>query len=271
MTKYRGSEDPLDEPQAKENAARRLRVGAGAFAAVVLVLSVATPLLFRDAFGLGLFYVLLPALGWAQLPLLPVAPIERTAIYAGSAASLVVIGTAALILGLASRDGGASVFPPVWGLPLRTLVFWTAALLIGGLGVIMAFEPVDRWKPSRGAALVRELLPRTCGEKAEFVGLSLVAGINEEVAYRGYALSAIGLLGAGPWTAVLASAVPFAILHAYQGPLGVARSALVGLALGASVVASGSLLPAILAHVGIDIVAGLVVGPWLLAGAERER
>jgi membrane protease YdiL (CAAX protease family) len=270
MTKYRGAEGPLDEPTAQEEAARRVRVGAGAFVAVVLILSVATPLPFRDAIGLGLFYVLLPALGWAQLPLLSVALIERAAVYAGSAATLVVIGSAALIFGLAARDSGESVFPPVWGLSLRAVVLWTAALAIVGLAVIMAFEPLDRWRPGRGAALVRELLPRTRWEKLEFVGLSFVAGINEEVAYRGYALSAFGLLGVGSWTAVLASAVPFAILHAYQGPVGVARTAVVGVVLAGSVVASGSLLPAILAHVVIDIIAGLVVGPWFVARAERE-
>jgi membrane protease YdiL (CAAX protease family) len=271
MTKYRGSEDLLDEPRAREEAARRLRIGAGAFAAAVVLLAVATPLLFRDAIGLGLFYLLLPALGWAQLPLLPVATIERSAVYAGSAASLVVIGSAALVLGLAPREGGASVFPPVWGPSLWSLVLWTAGLVVVGLGVIMAFEPFDGWKSSRGGALVRELLPRTRWEKMEFVGLSVVAGINEEAAYRGYALSAFVLLGVGPWAAVVASAAPFAILHAYQGPVGVARTALVGLVLGASVVVSGSLLPAMLAHAGIDIMAGLVVGPWLLARAERER
>jgi membrane protease YdiL (CAAX protease family) len=271
MTTYRGSEGPLDEARANADAAGRLRIGAGAFVAAVLVLSVVTPLPFRDAIGLGLFYVLLPAVGWAQLPLLPVAVIERTAVYAGSAASLVVIGSVALILGLALREDGASVFPDVWGLSLRSLLFWTTALVIVGLGVIIAFEPLDRWRPTRGSALVRELLPRTGSEKAEFVGLSVVAGINEEVAYRGYALSAFLLLGAGPWTAVVASAAPFAVLHAYQGPVGVARTALVGLALGASVVASGSLLPAILAHAAIDVVAGLVVGPRLLARAAGGR
>jgi membrane protease YdiL (CAAX protease family) len=159
----------------------------------------------------------------------------------------------------------------VWGLPPRTLVPWTVALVVFGVGVIVAFEPLDRWKPSRGAALVRELLPRTGREKGAFVGLSLVAGIGEEAAYRGYALSAFGLVVAGPWPAVLASTLAFAVLHAYQGSVGVVRTALVGLAFGASVVGSGSLLPAILAHASIDILAGLAVGPWILATGTKEH
>jgi hypothetical protein len=270
MTKYSSPEDPVAESLARVEAARRIRLGVGGFVAVVAVLSVATPLPFRDAIGLGLFYALLPALGWAQLPLVPVVEIERSAVYAGSAVSLVVIGTAALTFGLAFREGGPQVFPLVWGLQLGPLALWTVALSVAGLAVIVACEPLDRWKPTPGAALVRELLPRTRWEKTEFVGLSLVAGINEEVAYRGYAVSAVALLGTGPWLAVAASTVAFAVLHAYQGPLGVARTALVGFMLGASVVVSESLLPAILAHVAIDIVAGLVVGPRFLAGtAER--
>jgi membrane protease YdiL (CAAX protease family) len=270
MTTYRGPNALLDEARAKEEASRRLRVGAAAFAAAVLSLALATPLPFPDAVGLGLFFVLLPALGWAQLPLLPHTVIERTAVYAGSAATLVVLGSLALVLGIAIRDDETSFFPPLWGISVGALASWTSALVIVGLGVMVAFEPLDQRTPGRGTALVRDLLPRTTWEKAEFVGLSLVAGINEEVAYRGYALSAFGLLVAGPWLAVAASSIPFAILHAYQGPIGILRTGLVGFALGASVLLSGSLLPAILGHAAIDILSGLVVGPWLLDRAERE-
>ena len=257
---------------------RRLRLGVGAFFATVLVLSLASSLPFSDAIGFGLFYVFLPALGWAQMPLLAVTAIERASIYAGSAATLALIGAAALVFGFAHGDGGADTFPFLWGLPPRTVAVLTVGLVVVGLGVILAFEPIDRWKPSRGAALVLELLPRTAREKWAFVGLSVVAGIAEEVAYRGYALSAFELLVRGPllgvpsaWIAAAASSIPFAVLHAYQGPLGVARTAMVGFALASSVVVSGNILPAILAHALIDILAGLVVGPWLLERSDLEH
>ena len=268
----------VDELQAKTEAVRRLRLGVGAFLATALVLSLASPLPSSDAIGLGLFYVFLPALGWAQLPLLPVAAIERVSVYAGSAATLVVIGVTALILGFAQGNGEANTFPFLWGLPLRTVAVLTVGLVVVGLGVILAFEPMDRWKPSRGAALVFELLPRTAKEKWAFVGLSVVAGIAEEVAYRGYALSAFELLMRSPllgvpsaWLAAAASSIPFAVLHAYQGPVGLARTAVVGFAFASSVVVSGNILPAILAHALIDILAGLVVGPWLLERSELEH
>ena len=266
----------VDEVQAKTEAVRRLRLGVGAFLATVLVLSLASSLPSSDAVGFGVFYVFLPALGWAQLPLLPVTAIERASVYAGSAATLALIGAAALVFGFAR--GGANTFPFLWGLPLRTVAVLTVGLVVFGLGVILAFEPMHRWKPSRGAALVFELLPRTAKEKWAFVGLSVVAGIAEEVAYRGYALSAFELLMRSPllgvpsaWLAAAASSIPFAVLHAYQGPVGVARTALVGFALASSVVVSGNILPAILAHALIDILAGLVVGPWLLERSEMEH
>ena len=94
--------------------------------------------------------------------------------------------------------------------------------------------------------------------------LSLAAGLGEELAFRGYALPLLADLGLGLWGAALATAVPFGAMHAYQGWWGFARSALLGAGLGASVVVSGSVWPAVIAHAGIDVVGGLWLGRWLL-------
>jgi membrane protease YdiL (CAAX protease family) len=54
--------------------------------------------------------------------------------------------------------------------------------------------------------------------------------------------------------------VVFGLLHAYQGPLGMMRTALLGLLLAASLLLSGSIWPAITAHVALDLLGGLVWG-----------
>jgi membrane protease YdiL (CAAX protease family) len=63
--------------------------------------------------------------------------------------------------------------------------------------------------------------------------------------------------------AVLSSLV-FGILHAYQGWLGIVRTALLGMILAASFVVSGSLWPAIIAHALLDVLVGLVFAETLM-------
>jgi uncharacterized protein len=116
--------------------------------------------------------------------------------------------------------------------------------------------------------MVDALLPRTPEERRLFAGLSLAAGWGEEITYRGYVPAALVLAGAGPWAAMGVAAVAFGFLHAYQGPVGVVRTALLGLLLGASVILTGSLFPAMAAHALVDLVLGLVLGPRLL---DRSR
>jgi membrane protease YdiL (CAAX protease family) len=60
------------------------------------------------------------------------------------------------------------------------------------------------------------------------------------------------------------TSVVFGILHGYQGLLGTVRTTLMGGTLAWGFLASGSLLPAIVAHTLIDLVAGLLLGDWLL-------
>jgi membrane protease YdiL (CAAX protease family) len=63
---------------------------------------------------------------------------------------------------------------------------------------------------------------------------------------------------------VLTSAV-FGVLHAYQGSLGMVRTAVLGGVLAWGFLASGSLWPAIAAHAVIDVVAGTLLADRLTA------
>lgn len=209
---------------------------------------------------------LLPALAVAQVPLaLRAGPIDRRAAYAGSAATIFVMGALSLGLGLAAGGParlGLDPFPPA------RVAGGAGAVLLAAAAVLLLSEVARRGMKLDESPLLRRLLPRTARERAAFVGLSFVAGFGEEIAFRGFAIPALAPLLGGPWGAAAFTSVTFGVLHAYQGPLGIVRTATLGFVLAASFVLLGNLWPAIVAHVVIDLVGGLWLGPRL-AGPPR--
>jgi membrane protease YdiL (CAAX protease family) len=114
--------------------------------------------------------------------------------------------------------------------------------------------------------LLLALIPRTRHERTVFGGLSVVAGLGEEIAYRGYLLAVLAPAFGDPWTAVAVSSASFGLLHAYQGAHGIVRTGVLGALFAAAFVASGNLWPAVAVHTVVDLVGGLWLGPRLLRG-----
>jgi membrane protease YdiL (CAAX protease family) len=254
---------PMEEvpEEAATLVDRRIRLGCLLTAAGVVALSLFTTLPFWDVLGLPVFYLLLPSLALAQLPLLDTQRLERIPVYLGSGATILLIGGLSLILGLRQTSPealGLAVPPP------GELLAWSVGIAVGGVLVIGLFQPLDRRVRGRHHRVLAELLPRSATERTAFAGLSGAAGVGEELAYRGYALVALQLLGVGPGGAALLSSTAFGFLHAYQGPVGIVRTGTLGFLLAASVLLTGSLVPAMVGHALIDLVAGLVLGPFLV-------
>lgn len=101
------------------------------------------------------------------------------------------------------------------------------------------------------------MLPHTPIEQRWFMLLSVTAGFCEELLYRGYLVWFFA-----PWVgtvgAMTAVVVLFGVGHAYQGPKGAVRATIAGAVMGAIVLATGSLIPAMLVHALIDIGGGTV-------------
>lgn len=99
------------------------------------------------------------------------------------------------------------------------------------------------------------LAPETSGERREFWLLSITAGICEEILFRGFLMWLIAT-----WTnlavAVILSSVLFGCVHIYLGAAYVPKATIIGLMFALLVVASGSLLPAIVIHVAMDLSSG---------------
>lgn len=189
---------------------------------------------------------------------------DREAVYRSSAISVWVLAALGM---LAARFSGASradlrlVELPVPEL-LSSASFTTAAGM-----AIMALGKVVRVPES---PLVDYLIPRTPSERIGFTGLSLSAGIAEELVFRSFLIAALAQASGSMATAVAVSIGAFAISHAYQGVLGVIRVAILGLILTAPFLLTGSVYPSMIAHAALDILAGLVLSDWLRSNPDRQ-
>jgi membrane protease YdiL (CAAX protease family) len=117
-------------------------------------------------------------------------------------------------------------------------------------------------------ALLDYLIPRSSHEKIAFAGLSLSAGIAEELVFRSFLIAALEQATGSLGVAVGVSVAVFAISHSYQGIAGLIRVALLGLVLTAPFLLTGSVYPAMAAHAALDLLAGLVLADWLRSAPD---
>jgi uncharacterized protein len=112
-------------------------------------------------------------------------------------------------------------------------------------------------------ALAEKIFPRSNTELVPFLALAVTAGICEEFLYRGFAIAAFSRAGLPVWSVVLVTAALFGLAHLYQGRSGLFGTMILGILFGAVRLAQSSLLPVVLSHAAIDIVAG-IAGPRYL-------
>ena len=184
--------------------------------------------------------------------------LPRTEAYISSITSLWVLLIATIAVSRVSGFG-----PEALGLtviaPLRTAML-TIALTIAGIAVLFAF----RFAGVREPDIVRQLMPVTGRERLLFVGVSVTAGVCEEIVFRGFLIHVLHTATGSVAIALVLSSGVFGVAHAYQQPLGALRAALLGLILAAPLVLTGSLVPSIIAHALIDILSGLWLSRYLL-------
>ena len=219
-----------------------------------------------DQILLGVLLVLAPINGVAQLRLAKKNhELARIPVYVSSGIFILVLGTASGIVGAAGGDWASLGLGPIDPL---ACVAWALAITAAVLGTMILFTWIARAAGLRDSPFLARLLPRTRRERAYFAGLSFVAGTAEEIAYRGYAMSTLGAISVGPWMAAAVTSVAFGLLHSYQGVRGIVTTGVAGFAFAASFVVTGSIWPAIAAHIMIDLVAGLVLGEKLLTHGD---
>ncbi len=243
-------------------SAKVLGFGALAlFPVVVVILWANSPLGLWGSAYLAFLVGVMPALAVAQLPAVEGEVLPRMPVYVSSGVVILVLGLGGLLLGASSFGLEAiGLGPASWTeVATGTLVLSLAVLLL-----VYLFFFLRKAAGLRENPLLIQLLPKTRKEKTVFLFLSLAAGFGEELAYRGFLIPALTLVIGGGWGAAFVSSAVFGVLHAYQGWLGIARTAALGLLLAAAFLISGSLWPAIFAHAILDMLAGLVIGEALV-------
>jgi membrane protease YdiL (CAAX protease family) len=150
----------------------------------------------------------------------------------------------------------------LWLLPPRNwpLLAGTLAVLAGAALWRSQARSLARLSAAKRAALLERsghllaLAPHTTGEYRWFVGLSVTAGICEELLYRGFLVWALQhWVGLG-WAAAV-SVMAFGAAHAYQGK-DVVRPTLGGVVLQGIALLTQSILPGILVHTMLDMMSG---------------
>jgi membrane protease YdiL (CAAX protease family) len=236
------------------------------YTAVVYVLLSFTRLGWLDALFLAALIELLPVVAVVQVDLARDLVVERVQAYLTSSVMILLLGASSLVLGsrLVGLEGmGLRIEPG----QVDMAILWGGATFALGIAILWFFLILRkrcRWSESR---LVGELMPVTRREKVWYAGLSFCAGFGEELAYRAYAIPALIVAGGSASAALALTSVAFAVLHSYQGVLGVVRTGVVGVIMGMVFLHTGSVWPAIVAHVLIDLAVGFVLADRLLAEA----
>jgi membrane protease YdiL (CAAX protease family) len=161
------------------------------------------------------------------------------------------LGRDGAALGLVPR-GGAMAWA---GYGLSAAV--CAALLIQVGYILRNPERLASVRDELGKLLF--LTPHTPGERRAFHAVSVTAGICEEVIFRGYLIAYLMAVVAAPfWVAALVSSILFGFAHAYQGPLGIPRTAAVGGLFALLYGLTGSLWAPMVVHAVLDITSGRI-------------
>jgi len=124
--------------------------------------------------------------------------------------------------------------------------------------------------PGSIQALAQRILPQSPAELVPFVGLAVTAGICEEFLYRGFAMAAISRTGVPTSVVILSSSILFGLAHLYQGRVGLLSTTVLGILFGTMRAMLGSLLPAVVWHAGVDLVAATAGPRYLIKNKALE-
>ena len=209
-----------------------------------------------DAFGLWFVFVMcvlipIAVIRSARRPVQSEESHQRITQRLRNVVFLVVIAVIALVV--AWRDN-ISLFPPIqvngW------VVGLSAAILFGVLALaealLMARSPEERRK-----LWVRQIIPRNNIERGVWIISSTVAGVTEEIIFRGVLFALLVALTSSVAAGALISAVIFAVAHFRQGWTSMVFIFGIALFFQWLVIFTASLVPAMVIHAIYNVVRGL--------------
>jgi membrane protease YdiL (CAAX protease family) len=117
-------------------------------------------------------------------------------------------------------------------------------------------------------AMGARLFPRSPAQAFFYILLALTAGCCEEFVFRGFVVAALFRAGFSAWIVVLLSSAMFGIAHLYQGKGGSVGAGILGTLFAMTKIAYHSLLPVVVCHAVLDIVAGLAGAHYFSGRAD---
>jgi len=155
-----------------------------------------------------------------------------------------------------------------------------ASAILGSLALPLVVGALHWWNlrrvgksPGKAAELMRALaeriLPVRPVELFAYFALAVTAGVCEEFLYRGFAMGALARVGLPGGAVVILTAVLFGLAHAYQGRSGILGTFVMGILLGVARLAYDTLVPVIMMHTAMDLVAGVAGPRYLLSKVAK--
>jgi membrane protease YdiL (CAAX protease family) len=115
---------------------------------------------------------------------------------------------------------------------------------------------MDHWFSPAHATSIQTLLPQRTVEILLWMGVSISAGICEELVFRGHFQRQFHAYTHSRWIALFLQAVLFGVSHGYQGAAACAKITILGALYGSLALWRKSLRPGMMAHAWSDILSG---------------
>jgi membrane protease YdiL (CAAX protease family) len=139
--------------------------------------------------------------------------------------------------------------------------FWlVSALILAGIKLALGLATLDvNQSAEQVKKAVGSITPRTLTELGVFVLLAVVAGIVEEIIFRGYLQRQIGAITGNVYAGLVIAAIIFGAGHGYQGTRFMILIAIYGALFGTLVLLRKSLRPGMMAHAWQDAFSGILI------------
>lgn len=139
---------------------------------------------------------------------------------------------------------------------------WLSVPVSVGMYLVAVWFMRPRWRRAveRRTSHVYYFMPGTPLERRWWTAVSVLAGISEEITWRGVQPALAAYVVGSPVAGALASAISFGAGHATQGWRSAALIVLFALSFQGLVWLSGSLVLAMAVHAAYDVTAGLTYG-----------
>ena len=165
---------------------------------------------------------------------------------------LVMFGTISILV---ARREWMTLFPGT--IPSWQSILAGAGMLALGIGLMR-----PRWRRAveRRVRVVHLFMPANITERLWWIAVAVLAGISEEITWRGVQTALLRKLTGSVLLAIALSATSFAVAHIIQGWKSVIVVAMFALSFHFLVWLSGSLYVAMAVHMAYDVTAGISYG-----------